>query len=59
MKGRGNAGSSNGMAKLTREQIEYIRTRSIQGASQASIAREFSVNRSCIWKIVHGIHWKN
>lgn len=59
MKGRGNGGAANGQAKLTKDQVEYIRTKSIQGSSQSSLAREFNVNRSCIWKIVHGTHWKN
>ena len=58
MKGRGNAGERNGHAKFTRAQIEDIRTRSIQGATQSDLAREFNVHRSCIWKIVHGTHWR-
>jgi len=58
MKGRGNAGDRNGMAKLSREVVEYIREQYIKGRSQSDLARDFNVNRSCIWKVVHGTHWR-
>ena len=58
MKGRGNAGSRNGMAKLNREAVELIRDLYIKGKSQSELARDFNVNRSCIWKVVHGTRWR-
>jgi hypothetical protein len=58
-KGRGNAGVQNGQAKLTLEQVERIRQlHSIEGRSLASIGREYHVGRSCIFKIVHKLHWR-
>lgn len=58
MKGRGNRGERNGMSKLTRDMVESIRTDFIRGNTQAALARQYNVNRSCIWKVVHGTHWR-
>ena len=57
MKGRGNAGSRNGMSKLSLGQVLEVRELFARGETQSEIARKFQVNRSCIWKIVHGTHW--
>ena len=50
-------GESNGKAKLTKLNVLSIREAFAAGKSQAAIAREFNVNRSCIWKIVHKTRW--
>ena len=57
-KGRGNQGSANPRAKLTDLQVEAIRERYAKGnVSLAQLGRDYGVNRSCIFKVVHKHHW--
>lgn len=58
LKGRGNKGGANPMAKFTTEQVIEIRRRYAEGnISYAQLGREYGVNRSCIFKIVNKLHW--
>lgn len=56
-KGRMNSGEANGMAKFSVADVLSIRQDYEAGKSQSAIAREWGVNRSAIWKIVHKQHW--
>ena len=59
VRGKLNQGESNGRSKLTELDVTAIREAHAAGKTQAALAREFGVNRSCIWKIVHKVHWSN
>jgi hypothetical protein len=51
-------GEENGGAKLTEDQVSDIRLKYSTGEhSQASLGREFGVDRSTIYKIVHRKRW--
>lgn len=57
--GTDTRGSKHCCAKLTQEQVEYIR--SMKGAYwgvQMDLARQFGVTDSTINTIMHGKHWK-
>lgn len=57
--GTGSAGSMNGRAKLTEDLVRECRARRASGASCASLAREFGVNKTAIHKAVTGQTWKH
>ena len=59
LKGRGNKGEVNPSAKLTLQDVRYIKQELAKRRSQSALAREFSVNRSCICKIASGALWKD
>ncbi len=46
-------------AKLTFEQVQYIKTRAASGATQGQLATEFSLSQSTISLIVAGKRWTN
>lgn len=52
-------GSSRPMAKLTEDQVRYIRHRHAKGESQRSLAREYGVCDMLINGIVHYKKWKH
>lgn len=43
--------------KLTDEQIEDGRRRVAGGESQRSVARDFGVDHSTIWRLIHRVNW--
>ena len=47
-------GERNGQAKLTADQVKYIRTSTRSGAD---IAKEFGVDRSTVNKVRKGVYW--
>lgn len=53
-------GSNNPSARLTWDQVAYIRQQVADGkrGTQARLAREFGVGKSTIGRIVHGSHWR-
>lgn len=59
-KGRSNMGVKHGMSKLTDESIEEIRRRYANNeATQAELATEFGVSRSCISFVVTRRAWRH
>jgi len=52
-------GSAQGGAKLHESDIKVIRKFLDAGRSQTSIAKEFGVTQSTIWKIKDGRKWKH
>lgn len=56
-KGRKARGETSGLNKLTAEQVRRIREMATQSIPMSKIAHAFTVNISCIWKIVHRKRW--
>lgn len=54
-----NAGSRNGQAKLSEEDVIEIRARAARGESNRSIADAFGISRSHAWTIATGRKWKS
>ncbi len=54
-----NTGAYNNHAKLTERQMLMIRRRVAVGASQTALAKQFGLNKSTIWRLVHGLTWKH
>ena len=53
------AGEANPMAKLTREEVEEIRTIVASGEmSQRQVARVYGISQPVVSDIVHGKLWK-
>lgn len=53
-------GEAHGCHKLTKEQVEYIRQRYVVGGvSQRFLAREYRVQQSTIWRIIHNLIWRD
>lgn len=44
--------------KLTKEQVEVIKYLYNKGETQASLAREFNVSPSTIWKVVNELSYQ-
>ena len=51
--------NKNGIAKLTHEQAEEVKSRVALGERQVDIAKEFNVFRQTINQIVRGVGYKN
>lgn len=56
---RRSLGERHGMAKLTNEQVRQIKDALRQGARIVTVARDYSVTRSIIWAIKHGVTWRH
>jgi DNA invertase Pin-like site-specific DNA recombinase len=54
-----SAGPPIGSPKLTAEQVEQIKTRSVAGEPRTKLAKEFGISRSSVWGIVTGRTWKS
>ncbi len=54
-----NRGERHGRSKLKPEQVLEIRAKAADGAIQAALAREYSVDNYCIHAIVHRKTWKH
>lgn len=54
-----NVGASNPGAKLSVEQVRAARRRLSGGETQRSIAREFGVSFTAIWRVANGLKWKS
>lgn len=52
------SGERNGMHKLTRQEVELIRTKYKEGKKLRFLSREFGVSRQVITKIIKFINWK-
>lgn len=52
------SGAGNAMAKLTVKQVKFIKLAAYHGASYTLLARHFGVGRTQIYRIVHGIDWR-
>jgi len=53
-----NVGDSNPGAKLSPSQVDRIRSMVANGVAQRTLAKEYGVSATCIWKLVHGLKWK-
>lgn len=53
------AGSRNGRAKLTREQVGMIRQRAAGGEAGRALAREFGVSHTVVQRIIAGRYWRD
>lgn len=54
---RGAPGEENSHAKLTNSDVAYIRHQHNLGVSGLSLANEFGVAHSTIYRITHGLGW--
>lgn len=54
-------GPNGSGVKLTSDQVIAIKNRIINGeyTSLAKIAKEYDVNETCIWTIVHNVNWED
>jgi len=52
-------GENNGQAKITEIQVREIRNLSATGASDATLAKRYSVSRKAIWQIVRRRVWRH
>lgn len=61
MKAKGRApktlGEISGNTRFTEEDVLAIRARYASGVRKVTLAREYKVNSSCIWKIVNRQRW--
>lgn len=55
----GDAPPGKGRATLTPESVREVRRLATQGQSQRALARRYGVRSSAIYKLLHGITWKN
>lgn len=56
-KRRQAVGESHGMAKLTREQAEVVRSRALAGENQRAIAADFGITQVMVSRIKLGKAW--
>lgn len=56
---KAKSGKDSHYAKLTEDQVRHIRELLIMDLSQASIARNFGISQSTVYKIKHKQIWKN
>jgi len=52
-------GVNNHNSKLNPDKVRYIRKAHSEGATVASLAREFGVNESPVWRIIRGAAWRH
>ena len=57
-RGRSSKGAKNGMSRLTEDDVRAIRLKVAQGASQASVAREYSLGPMQVSRIVRRLRWE-
>jgi hypothetical protein len=58
-KDRGNRGERHGHAKLTDEQVKFIRRLARDGLPQIWIATVFHLHVRYVWQLVHNERWKH
>ncbi len=59
-KGRPSKGEEHYLAKLTENDVRYIREQVATGASaQLALSKQFNVTHGAIWGIVHRKNWKH
>jgi hypothetical protein len=46
-------------AKLTEEQVKYLRTLPIKWGDVSRLAREYGISQGQMWKVLHGTKWKH
>jgi group I intron endonuclease len=56
---KNNMGAKNSNSKLTDENVIEIRKAYENGITMKDLANKHSVNKPCIWKIVHNYTWKH
>lgn len=56
-RGRALIGMRNPMARMTDDLVRTIRRRKAEGATYDTLALEFGLTRTPLWKIVHRITW--
>ncbi|MBC8445739.1 MAG: HNH endonuclease [Chloroflexi bacterium] len=57
--GKANRGEHNGQSKLTESQAkEILRRYATKQISQAELARQYTVSKTCIWDLIHGRKWQ-
>lgn len=52
------SGAGNAMAKLTADQVRFIKLAYYHGARQDLLAKHFKVSAAHIYRITHGIDWR-
>ena len=53
------SGEGNPASKVTEDQVRYIRARTAEGASYASLSDEIGVSSGCISRIARGLTWEH
>lgn len=53
------SGELCGHSKVSENQVMEIRMRHKNGESQSLLGREFGINQSTVWELVHGTTWKH
>jgi len=56
-KGRSSRGEKNGMARITRLQVDEMRKRVLCGERQCDVAKEYGISKSHISSICNGRRW--
>lgn len=51
-------GERHGMARLSKEQVEDIKSKCAGGMSRIAVAEEYGISRNHLWRILRGISWK-